>query len=255
MKDFIRKRLYEAIKYLPYSDKEELKAAGAYSSLNKPSYKLDINKIRYRMAKAASVATEYKQNTGDDKYFMLPDDGEGFYQVEFRHDGQIKTKHIRASADMQQLDTPFRPSDVGTCNSFQNIARYCFVKAGKRLPNDKFSVGPSPAEDAANKALLIFKDEILDFYGDAGYGDEKSAQISKEKMTDKQAQHKLKKDLETKLGRRLRDDEWFKYLETGEEPQQKQTLSIDPEKAAEFEKRQQAAMDRRAAALARQKKG
>ena len=205
------------------------------------------------MAKAASIANEYKQKTGDDKYFMLPDDGEGFYQVEFKHDGQIKTKHIRANADMQQIDQPFRPTDVGTCNSFQNIARYCFVKAGKKLPDGKFSAGISPAEDAANKALLIFKHEILDFYSDAGYGDEKSAQISKEKMTDKQAQHKLKKDLETKIGRRLRDDEWFKYLQTGEEPKQKQTLSIDQEKADEFEKRQQAAMNRRATALARLK--
>ena len=253
MKDFIRKKLHEAIKYLPYSDKEELKAGGPYSSLSNPSYKLDINKIRYRMAKAASIANEYKQKTGDDKYFMLPDDGEGFYQVEFKHDGQIKTKHIRASADMQQIDQPFRPTDVGTCNSFQNIARYCFVKAGKKLPDGKFSAGASPAEDAANKALLIFKHEILDFYSDAGYGDEKSAQISKEKMTDKQSQHKHKKDLETKIGRRLRDDEWFKYLQTGEEPKQKQTLSIDQEKADEFEKRQQAAMNRRATALARLK--
>lgn len=245
-------KLNNPIKYIPYSDKEEIKATSAYPSLSKPSFKLDIDKLKLKINKATQIANQYKQETGDDSYFMTPYEGEGFYQVEFRHDGQIKTKQIRPSGDMEQMEVPFRPTDVGTCNSFQNIARYCFVKAGKRLPNNKFSFGISPAEDAANKALIIFRDEILDFYGDAGYGDEKSAQISKEKMTDKEAQRKLKKDLETKLGRRLRDDEWFKYLKTKEEPEKK-SISIDPEKAAEFEKRQQAALDRRAAAIARQR--
>jgi len=242
------------IRYIPYSDDIEIKTSSSYPSLSKSDFKADINRIKSRMDKASQVANQYKQETGDEAYFTTPYEGEGFYQVEFRHDGQIKTKHVRASGDMEQMTTPFRPTDIGTCNSFQNIARYCFVKAGKRLPNNKFSFGASPAEDAANKALIIFRDEILDFYGDAGYGDEKSAQISKEKMTDKLAQQKLKKDLEAKLGRRLRDDEWFRYLKTKEEPEKKQTVSIDQEKAAEFEKRQQAALARRAAAIARQNK-
>lgn len=242
----------KTVKYIPYSDKEEIKAISTYPSLSNPSFKKDLNKIKLRIQKASQIANQYKQETGDNAYFISPYDGEGFYQVEFRHDGQIKTKHVRPSGDMEQMEIPFRPTDIGSCNSYQNIARYCFVKAGKRLPNDKFSFGASPAEDAANKALIIFRDEILDFYGDAGYGDEKSAQISKEKMTDKQAQHKLKKDLETKLGRRLRDDEWFKYLKSQQEPEKK-AISIDQDKAAEFEKRQQAALDRRAAAMARQR--
>ena len=58
-------------------------------------------------------------------------------------------------------------------------------------------------------------------------------------MTDKQALHKQKKDLEMKIGRRLSDTEWQTYLETGVEPQKKQSsISIDPDKAAEMERRQ-----------------
>ena len=234
MKDLIKKLLHEAIKYLPYDDRPELKAA-SYSSLSEPSYKADIETIRHRIAKAAQIAGSFKARFPEDNYFLIPTDGDGFYQVEFRHDGKIQTKHVRASGDMEQRAGAFRPTDVGTCKNFQNIAKYCFVKAGK----NGAAVGASPADDAANKALIIFKDEILDFYKDGSYVDDKAAQISKEKMTDKQALHKQKKDLETEIGRRLSDSEWQRFLETGEKPKKKSSsISLDPEKMADFEKRQ-----------------
>jgi len=233
MKYFIKKRLQEAIKHLPYDPKPEMKAA-SYSSLNEPSHKLDLNKIKFRIAKAASIANQYKTTNPQDNYFISPMEGDGFYQVEFRHDGQIKTKHIRTSGDMNQEDGHFQPSDVGTCKTFQNIARYCFVKAGK----NNSAIGTSPAEDAANKALVIFRNEILDFLGDSGYNDEKAADIAKDKMSPKQALHKEKKDLERKIGRRISDSEWSTYQQTGVEPKSKAQISLDPEKAAEFEKRQ-----------------
>jgi len=233
MKDIIRQKLSEATKYLPYDPRPELKAS-SYSSLSNPSYKLDIDKIRFRINKALNIAKEYKE-TNDDNYFLLPDEGNGFYQVEFRHDGQIKTKHIKSSGDMQQMGGKFQPSDVGVCKDFQNIAKYCFVKAGK----NRGAFGSSPAEDAANKALIIFKDEILDFYANGSYNDGKGEELSKEKMSDKQAQHKVKKDLETKLGRNLSDSEWNTFLKTGEEPKKKSGLTMDPEKAAELDREQE----------------
>jgi len=255
MKNFIKQKLYEALsnkgyKVIPYDDRPELKAAGAYPSLSKPSFKLDLNKIKFRMVKAAQEASNYNSANPDDNYFLSPTDGDGFYQVEFRHDGQIKTKHIMSSADMMQQNGPFKPSDVGTCKTFQNIARYCFVKAGK----NGGAVGVSPAEDAANKALIIFRSEILDFLGDSGYDDGKSAEISAQSMDDKMKKHKQKKDLETKIGRRLTDLEWNKFLETGEMPNPKSGIYMDPEQAADIEKKQAMVHARIAAAKARMNK-
>lgn len=234
MKELILKLLREGIKHLPYDDRPELKAA-SYSSLSDPSYKADINNITHRIARAAQIAGSFRQRKPEDNYYVIPTIGDGYYQVEFRHDGKITTKHIKASGDMEQRNGAFQPSNVGTCKAYQNIAKYCFVKAGY----NGAAVGASPAEDAANKALIIFKDEILDFYKSGSYVDDKAAQISKEKMTDKQALHKQKKDLEMKIGRRLSDTEWQTYLETGVEPQKKSSaITMDPDKLADMERRQ-----------------
>lgn len=254
MKNFIKQRLHEAFKELPDTTYQQQLKYLKYPSLGSTK-KADINKIRYRMATAAQTASEYGNQTGDYNYFMLPDDGQGFYQVEFRYDGNIRTKQIKASGDMEQRDVKFHPTDVGTCKDFQNISRYCFVKAGKSLPNDKFSVGASPAEDAANKALIIFKNEIISFLTDSKVDPEQATQISKEKMSQQQMLHKQKKDLEADLGFRITDAQWNTYLTTGEKPKGKSTITMDPKDLEDFEARQKAAAERRAAALARQKKG
>lgn len=249
MKDLIKKLLHEAIKHLPYDERPELKAA-SYSSLSDPSYKADINTITHRIARAAQIAGSFRQRHPEDNYYVIPTIGDGFYQVEFRHDGKIQTKHVRASGDMEQRGGAFQPSDVGTCKAYQNIAKYCFVKAGY----NGGAVGASPAEDAANKALIIFKDEILDFYKSGSYVDDKAADISKEKMTDKQALHKQKKDLEMKIGRRISDTEWQNFLDTGVEPKKKSnTISIDPDKLADMERRQAELQAKYAKIKARQK--
>lgn len=253
MKNLIKQLLHEALKNLPdTTHKQELKYLN-YPSIS-ATKKADITKVRYKIASAAEMATKYANQSGDNNYFMLPDDGEGFYQVEFRHDGNIRTKQIRPSADMNQMGDKFHPTDVGTCKDFQNISRYCFVKAGKPLPNNKFSVGTSPAEDAANKALIIFKNEIISFLTDSKVDPEQAAQISKEKMTQQQTLHKQKKDLETELGFRITDTQWNNYLTTGEKPKGKSQIELNPKDLADFEARQKAAEERRAAALARLKK-
>lgn len=253
MKNFIKQLLQEALKNLPdTTHKQELKYLNQ-TSIN-TTKKADINKIRHRIASAANIATNYTNQTGDTNYFALPDDGEGFYQVEFRHDGNIRTKQIKPNPDMEQLNSKFRPTDVGICRDYQNIARYCFVKAGKRLPNNKFSVGVSPAEDAANKALIIFKNEVISFLTDSNVDPEQATQISKDKMTQQQALHKQKKDLETELGFRITDTQWHDYLATGQKPKGKSQISLDPNDIADLEARQKAAEERRAAALARLRK-
>jgi len=219
------------VKYLPYDERPELRAASGSGSLSNPSYKLDLNKVKFRIAKAAEKAGMYKDETGDNTYFNLASEGDGFYQVEFRHDGQIKTKHIRASGDMEQRGGRFQPSDVGTCKQFQNIATYCFVKAGK----NGGAVGASPAEDAADKALIIFRTEILDFLGAGTYYDEKNPEYAQSRMDDKTKVRKQKKDLEMKLNRRVTDAEFQNYLETGQEPKPKSGLTMSPEDKAKWE--------------------
>jgi len=248
MKNLIKKLLAEAIKQLPYDDKPEMKQH-SYSSLSNPNRKLDINTIKFRIAKAAQTVQSFRDEHPNDHYFNSAISGDGFYQVEFRHDGQIRAKHIKASGDMEQQSGPFQPTDVGTCRDYQNIAKYCFVKAGR----NRGAVGASPADDAANKALILFRTEILDFYAEGSYVDDTAAQVSKEKMSDKQAQHKEKKDLERKMGRRLSDSEWNNYLETGQEPKTKSTLSIDPQRAADMQKRQDAIQAKIAALKAKRK--
>jgi hypothetical protein len=135
---------------------------------------------------------------------------------------------------MEQRGGAFQPSDVGTCKTYQNIARYCFVKAGK---NGR-AVGASPAEDAANKALIIYQNEILDFYKSGDYGDENTPQYADSKMDDKIKLHKMKKDLETKLRRRVTDAEWQEFLKSGKEPKPKSGLTMSPEEKEEFYKQQ-----------------
>jgi predicted GNAT family N-acyltransferase len=226
---------------LPYNDKEEMK--GTFTPSTSSSKNFNLSDIKFRMAKASKIAAT------NPNYFTQAEDGDGFYQVEFRNDGNIRTKHVRSSGDMQQLGGAFQPSDVGTCKTFQNIARYCFVKAGK---NGK-SVGPSPADDAANKALVIFKDEILDFLGGGGsYTDDTAAKHSQQSMDDKMKMHKQKKDLEMKLKRRVTDMEFQNFLATGEEPKPKTGISMDPDKLSDFEKRQEIL---RAKIAARQNRG
>lgn len=222
------------VKYLPYDDKAEMKAASAYPSLSQTSNRADIKQVKFRIAKAINAANQYKSKNPNDNYFVIPQEGDGFYQVEFRHDGNIKTKLVRPSGDMGQMNGKFQPSDVGTCKTYQNIARYCFVKAGK---NGK-AVGASPAEDAANKALIIYQNEIMDFYKSGDYGDENTPQYADSKMDDKIKQHKLKKDLETKLRRRLTDAEWQQYLATGQEPKPKSGIAMSPQEKEEFYKQQ-----------------
>jgi hypothetical protein len=74
-------------------------------------------------------------------------------------------------------------------------------------------------------------------------------------MSQQQMLHKQKKDLEADLGFRITDAQWNSYLTTGEKPKGKSTITMDPKDLEDFEARQKAAAERRAAALARQKKG
>ena len=118
----------------------------------------------------------------------------------------------------------------------------------------------SPASDAAIKTYLIYGDVILDFVKSnmkdkVGYVDGKGAEVSAQAMANNPSlqKKKIKKDLEMELGRRVTDSELEDFMATGQKPQANQrAITMDPEKAAEFEKRQADAIARRDKALARQ---
>jgi hypothetical protein len=88
-----------------------------------------------------------------------------------------------------------------------------------------------------------------------GYVDGKGAEVSAQAMANNPSlqKKKIKKDLEMELGRRVTDSELEDFMATGQKPQANQrAITMDPAKAAEFEKRQADAIARRDKALARQ---
>lgn len=139
---------------------------------------------------------------------------------------------------------------------------------GVTLENGETTIGfnipkpGSPASDAVIKTYLIYGDIIIDFVKNnmkdkIGYVDGKGAEISANAMANNPTlqNKKVKKDLEMELGRRISDTELQNFIETGEKPQPKQrTITMDPNDASEYEKRQQAAIARRDAALQRRNK-
>ena len=229
-KNVIRQKLHEAReRIIPYNDKQEIKQH-SYSSLSKGATPSQIDNVKYKILKAAKMSTQYRQSY-DDNYFSIPTIGNGFYQLEIKHDARLIVKQIKASGNMDQKQGQI--SDVGTCKTFQNIARYCVVKAGK-TPSPEFpngAYGKSPADDAANKALVIFQKEILDFLIGSDYtSDEKGAELSAQNMSDKATRLKLKKDLEQERGRPYTDREWDEYLKTGQKitPLKKSPITAEP---------------------------
>lgn len=212
LSEIIKKHLNEAVNRLSYDEKPEINVS-SYPSLSNPSRITGVNAIKQRIDKAKKISDFFKdeKNTNeklknfDTNYFEIPNEGDGYFQVEFRHDGKIISKYTNGSN-----------TDIGTCKSFQNVAKYCFVKAGYN--NSAF--GKSSADDAANKALIIFKDEILTFYGDDTYIDDKASNIAKEKTS----------------------DEWkYKFDKFEKEKQMKANKSeikADQAKIDDFEKRQ-----------------
>ncbi len=120
----------------------------------------------------------------------------------------------------------------------------------------------SPASDASIKTYLIYGDVILDFVKSnmkdkVGYVDGKGAEVSAQAMANNPSlqKKKIKKDLEMELGRRVTDSELEDFMATGQKPQPKQrTITLDPNKAAEFEKRQADALARREKMMQRRNK-
>jgi hypothetical protein len=264
MKDLIRQRLHEALKptrFIPYDDKAELKQH-SYSSLSKGITPSQLKNVKYKIIQAAKIVADYRREYNDE-YMTLPTEGNGFYQLEIKHDGRLIIKQTKASGTMDQQQGPM--TDVGTCKTSQNIARYCMVKAGKsNLPNNAY--GASAGDDAANKALVIFKNEIMDFLDPSDYTSdpEKAAELAAKNMSEPEARLAKRNEIETSLRKKMlpsqikQFDELFKAgkLKTPEQVQdfikmigKKAPLSVEPttQTGAERKAARKAAQDEKKA--------
>ena len=235
---------------IPYSDAEELKQARGYSIKKDYNPQKIFKEIEDRIKNAESVNSEYMSKNKNDKYFMSPSDGYGYYQVKFSISSSFpKAEFIRPSADMEQKSFKFRPTPPGDSKHHGDVNRYCFVQAstyfltdGTRIPENvadyihimieakmrddsiknkidlidtknlidkvskllkekevipkdyvekiklidiKKSYTSSPAEDAATKALFIFKNEIIDYYNKGSYITQDAEKIAIEKIGEK----------------------------------------------------------------------
>lgn len=235
----IEEALDEIVK-LPYDEKPEMSvgSSGKYHSmtpLSQPISNKAYEYLSYKVAKSHKLASVLKDNPKLYNYFIDPNVGTGYYKIVVTNTGLVQVQQTTATGSMGSSEFHGQ-TDVGYHKSITKEPFVCYVKAGFGPSN---ALGKSPADDAANKALFIFGKDILEKFGEnTGYNDGKSTEISKEKMSDKQALHKQKKDLEFKLGRRISDSEWETFKVTGVEPKSKPTMSLSSDKAAEFEKRQ-----------------
>jgi hypothetical protein len=166
----------------------------------------------------------------DNKEAFLPKKGEGLYNFELRYKGNDKFQ-LRGIGNFvgKKQGKNTHTNNLGGYMQFSimanndiqvpSIIQYKKVRWPDKTGKKEYVV--NPADMAYFKLLAEFPDAVLDFINEpmgSTYIDDKAAQISKEKMSDKAALKKVKKDFEMKLGRRLKPSEWDKYLETGEEP-------------------------------------
>jgi len=193
-------------------------------------------------------------------YLSSPKMGNGFFQVAIYQNGNIKSGHVSSAGNMDQPKGPI--TDTGSCYvGAEHEAFYCKVAAGITAigNNETNAIGASPADDAANKALVIFEEEIMGFLTSSDYTSdpEKAAELSAQKMAPKPSATKEKKDLEKKLGGPISDAEWNNYRDNGVMPNprpKKPTISFDQAELDKREAERQKTLDRIAKNLARRNK-
>lgn len=275
MKNFIKQKLnilLEAYKELPYNPKPEMDmgSGGKYHTIGPLSDKFNESTKKYIIDKIRS--SEQLANNQDvitNEYLKNPYAGFGTYKVVISRTGKITTQLTTATGNMPNQGN----TDIGNFKTSIKEPFVMYVKAGieKEITdangNQKTIVAgvkTTPADDAAIKALIYFKKDILGWMSDSsGYVDSTAADVSKEKMNDKETQHKQKKDLEKFFNRRLSDSDWYEVVIAMNQlrindpvknwdkikqhiidkgftpPKEKQELSYDQEKLDAAEKRRE----------------
>lgn len=186
------------------------------------------------MHKIVSLNNQY----GQDPYFQNTHEGDGIYMATIHTNGQITIKSPNTKRKLND-------ADIGMLWTGSGGNKHVFVKAYRGTEHtdyqntdadinaDKTGTAKtkSPAQDAAIKTYLIFAKDILEYVKQNMEGhDDYTSDTDNQDFTDKT------------------DDKWkYKYDKLEKEKQrqkQKSQISMDPDKASEFEKRQQKLKDK-----------
>lgn len=164
-----------------------------------------------------SLNNEY----GQDEYFQNPHEGDGIYMATIHTNGAVTIK----TPNTQRKITD---SDIGMLSTGTGGNKHVFIKAYRGIEHPELHLNrtghtktKSPANDAAIKTYLIFAQEIIQFV--------------KQNMEGNDDYTSDEKDFKSKT-----DDKWqYKYDKYQKaQDRSKSTITMDPDKAAEMERRQ-----------------
>lgn len=165
----------------------------------------------------------YNNQYGQDAYFQNTHEGDGIYLATIHTNGQVTIKTPNTKRKLND-------GDIGSMWNGPYGNRHVLIKAYRGIEHPSINEPrtgqvrtKSPAEDVAIKTYLSFGKEILEFV--------------KQNMENEDAYTSDDKNFTHKT-----DDKWkYKYDKFDKEQEKrknKEIMSIDPEKAAEMERKQ-----------------
>lgn len=175
--------------------------------------------------KIVSLNNQY----GQDPYFQNTHEGDGVYMATIHTNGEVTIKTPNTKRKLTD-------ADIGLLSTGTGGNKHVFVKAYRGIDHPElqdYKTGDvrtkSPANDAAIKTYLIYAKDILEFV--------------KQNMD---GESDYTTDTDNKDFKSQTDDKWkYKYDKYKKEKEQKRdTITMDPDKAAEMEKKQRELQDK-----------
>lgn len=177
----------------------------------------DLSRIT---AKIVNLNNQY----GQDEYFNNTHEGDGIYMATIHTNGEVTIKTPNTKRKLND-------SDIGLLWTGTRGNKHVFVRAYRGIEHPELDdprtgevKTSSPAQDAAIKTYLIFAKDILEFVKQNIAGEDDYTSDTDDKDHTEKTQDKWK----------------YKYDKYKKEKDKKRqsTITMDPDKAAEMEKRQ-----------------
>lgn len=197
--------------------------------------KATVNNLARTTHKIVSLNNQY----GQDPYFQNTHEGDGIYMATIHTNGEVTIKTPNTQRKLTD-------SDIGLLSTGTGGNKHVFIKAYRGIEHPELQNArtgdvrtKSPANDAAIKTYLIFAKDILEFV--------------KQNM---EGESDYTTDTDDKDFKSQTDDKWkYKYDKYEKVKNTKRdTLTMDPDKAAEMEKKQKELQDKIAKLKARRGK-
>ncbi len=183
-----------------------------------------------------TIPQQFKSNDNYISYFDYPELGDGGFQASLDKNGFIQVKHLKSKSDIHINPNLSNATDAGYEKEFNGTQKYFNIKAGlKAKDNDKYSIFPTPAIDAAIKIYIAFQTEIIDFMTDQrSYTSDDKGTILSNQMDLNMKLQKIKKDAEDQLNKKLSfDKRWLDFknqlINFNKTPQLQQLLDVNKE--------------------------